>query len=79
MPRVDAYKEKYLVKDFEKAVKKKMAMEFTQAELGEKFGGISQSGMGYKIRNGKFDLVEMVRLFNVLEFSNEEVLKVLGR
>ena len=79
MPRIDVYKEKYLVKDFAKAVKKKMATECTQAELGEKFGGISQSGMGYKIRNGKFDLVEMARLFNILDFSNEEVLKVLGR
>lgn len=69
MPWVDAYKEKYLVKDFEKAVKKKMAMECTQAELGEKFGGISQSGMGYKIRNGKFDLVEMVRLFMFWSFQ----------
>ena len=79
MSKIDPYKEKRLVKDSAKTVKKKMATECTQAELGKKFGGISQSGMGYKIRNGKFDLEEMVRLFNTLDFSNEEILKVMGR
>ena len=61
MSKIDPYKEKRLVKDFAKTVKKKMATECTQAELGEKFGGISQSGMGY------------------LDFSNDEILKVMGR
>lgn len=78
MPRVDAYKEKYLINDFRKMVKKKMYGEYTQEELGDEFG-MSQSGISYKIKHGGFDLREIVHLFNFLGFTNEEILKVMGR
>lgn len=78
MPRVAAYKDKYLVADFQKMVKKKMCDEYTQEELAEKFG-LSQSGISYKIKNGGFNLKEFVHLFNILGFTDAEILKVMGR
>lgn len=78
MPRVDAYKEKYLINDFTKAVKKKMATECTQAELAESFG-VTQQGIGSRINRGKFMFSDLVKLFDILDFSNKEILKVMGR
>lgn len=65
-----------LKQDFEKAVKKKMAGDYTQGELGREYG-ISQPAMSYKISHAQFDFFELRKLFKILEFSGEEIIKIM--
>lgn len=78
MPRVDAYKEKYLVKDFSNTVKRKMFQNCTQDDLAKKFG-ITRQGVCSRINKGTFSFLDLIKLFNILEFTDEEILTVMGR
>lgn len=77
MPRVEMRKEKYLLKDFSGFIVGKMYGRYTQETLGNEFG-VTQQGMGYKIRNLKFSTEELMKLFALLDFSNDEIAKYMG-
>lgn len=57
-------------------IKGKMSGEYNQTTLGAEFG-VSQPAMGKKIDKLQFSFKDMAKLFKVLNFSDEEILKVM--
>ncbi len=78
MAKTDFYKYNYLSNDFSKSVKKKMSHEYTQEQLGKRFG-MSQQAFGYRVNNASFRISDLAKLFDILSFSDEEILKIMGR
>lgn len=78
MAKTDFYKYNYLSKDFSKSVKKKMLGDYTQEQLGKRFG-MSQQTFGYHVNNASFRISDLAKLFDILGFSNDEILKIMGR
>lgn len=77
MPRVAIKKEEYLLNDFSGFIIGKMHGKYTQETLGNEFG-VTQQGMGYKIRNLKFTTKELMKLFALLDFDDAEIAKYMG-
>lgn len=59
-----------------KMITRKMAGEYNQTTLGAEFG-ISQPAMGKKIEKDNFTHIELIKLFKLLRFTDEEILKVM--
>lgn len=49
---------------------------YNQEELGKRLN-MSQQSLSKKLRHGKFTMKELQNLFKTLEFSDEEILKVM--
>lgn len=78
MPNSSLYKYSNLAKDFSKSVKKKMSGDYTQEQLGKRFG-MTQQTFGNHVRKGDFLIPELAKLFDILSFSDDEILKIMGR
>lgn len=65
-----------MAKDFTCCIVGKMYGRYTQADLSKEFG-LTQQGMGYKIRRANFTYPELLKLFSLLDFSDDEILKYM--
>lgn len=76
MPRIKQYKEKYMKQDTENLIRNKMRGSVTQDDLGKDFG-ISQVAVSKKLKNCNFDYLQLVHIFQKLDFTDEEILKCM--
>ena len=77
MPRVQLYKQKYMVEDFSNWIIGRMRiMKKSQAYMGELLG-ISQAGFGQKVRQANFKYSEMLTVLKELQATDEEILKFM--
>ena len=60
----------------EKINGKRSRMKMNLTVLGESLG-TTQQNFGKKLRQGKFDFVELIKIFEKLEFSEEEVIELM--
>ena len=64
-------------KDFQKTIKIQMAAtDVTQESLGYAWG-ISQVGAGQRIKKLSIPYEDLVQMFKLLEFSDEQILKAM--
>ena len=64
-------------KDFQKTIRVQMtATDVTQESLGDAWG-ISQVGAGQRIKKLNISYEDLVQMFKLLEFSDEQILKVM--
>ncbi len=76
MPRIYQNKEKYMKKDTENLIRNKMRGNITQKEMGEEFG-VGQRAVSAKLESMNFKYSELVKVFKMLDFSDEEILKCM--
>lgn len=77
MPRVAINKKRYMLSDFSEWVIGRMnTLGYTQKQMGEMIG-IGQSAFSEKLRNRKFTLADAITLFQVLEASEEEIVRLM--
>lgn len=77
MPRVAIKKKDYMKSDFSASVigklrKKKM----TQSQLGKELG-ITQSATSIKLDKDQYTMDDLMVIFKVLEYTDEEILRFL--
>lgn len=78
MPRVALKKTDYLLSDFSRRINDRMRWEgITQEMIGKELG-ISQQAAGRRIRQGNFNTVQLMKLFKLLKFPQEEIVQYLG-
>lgn len=79
MPRINALKDKYVKTDLKNLIYQKMRDEKkTQGYMGELLG-ITQQCFWKKLQDSNFDIGELFLLSNELDFSCEDILKVIGK
>ena len=76
MPRILQKQPEYMLKDLSRCIVGKMYGRYTQATLAKEFG-LTQQAMSQKIRKAQFDTRELIKLFALLEFEPDEILKYL--
>lgn len=76
MPRIHQKQPEYMLKDLSRCIVGKMYGRYTQATLGKEFG-LTQQAMSQKIKKAQFDARELIKLFELLEFEPDEILKYL--
>lgn len=77
MPRVHLKRKEYAVKDFVGWVLmtgKELGLK--KQDIAEKLN-ISSQSLSYKLNTGKFDIKEVLTLFETLEAEDEEILKLM--
>lgn len=64
-------------RDFQKTIKMQMAVtDTTQESLGSSWG-ISQAGAGKRIKKLNICYEDLVQMFRILKFSDEQILKCM--
>lgn len=77
MPRVQLYKQKYMLQDLSDWITGRMrVMKKSQAYMGELLG-ISQVAFGQKVRQSNFKYSEMLAILKELQATDEEILKFM--
>lgn len=77
MPRVQINRKKYMVTDLRRWIIGQMrVMHVNQEEMG-KVIGVNQSGFSKRLSKGKFDHVELISIFERLEATDEEILRLM--
>ncbi len=77
MPRIRAYRKKYMLSDFSEWVVGRMKkIGLTQAQMGEKIG-LSQSAFCQKLRQNKFTLSDAMTILKELQATDEEILRLV--
>lgn len=77
MPRVGIKKKDYLLSDFSEWVIGRMnILGYTQKEMGQKIG-IGQSSFSEKLRNKKFTLADVITILQVLDASENEIVRLM--
>ena len=76
MPRVSIKQKEYIKEDFKKAIDNHMYGKYNQTTLAKEFG-ISQPAMCKKIQHLIFSYDELMILFTVLDFSNDEIARFM--
>lgn len=77
MPRVAINKKKYLQKDLREWMKGRMdTLGKTQEHMGQMLN-ISQPAFGARLKNGKFDNIQLYIIFKELEASDDEILRLM--
>lgn len=72
-------KDKYSINSLiEKIEGKKKVLKISNEKLGALFGMTGQA-FGTRLKEGKFDFLQLIKLFEFLEFSPDEVLKLMIR
>lgn len=78
MPRITAKKPDYLTKDLANAMSIHMkAYGISQQEAGAEIG-VKQSAFSQRLATGKFNTKELIKLFALLKFTDEEILRYMG-
>lgn len=62
--------------NFRKLMKEKMATRYTQGQLGKKMG-LGQSAISAGIKNCSFNFDDLGKIFELLEFTEEDIIKVM--
>lgn len=79
MPRQRFFKEQYMLSDLSKLIMEKLyEHSITKKRLAEAIG-VSNVVITNKINKGIFSRKELVTLFDFLQFSDDEVLKVMQK
>ncbi len=77
MPRVAIKKKDYLQTDLRKWMNGRMkSLGKTQAHMGELLH-ITQQGFGNRLKQGKFENVQLYVIFKELQATDEEILKLM--
>ena len=77
MPRVQLYKQKYMLQDLSDWITGRMrVMKKSQAYMGELLG-ISQVAFGQKVKQSNFKYSEMLAILKELQATDEEILKFM--
>lgn len=80
MPRINQYKEKYMMEDFTKYVYGEMKFKkISGAKLGEILGGISQQAISYKMKNNVWTMSDLIRIFEAFSTPEEKILSFIRR
>lgn len=77
MPRVRIKKKEYMVSDLVKWINRRRAdLNLRQNDLA-KLLGISQPALSNRLEKGLFDYTDMIKIFKVLNATDEEILKLM--
>lgn len=77
MPRVRIKKKEYMVNDLVKWINRRRAdLNLRQRDLA-KLLGISQPALSNRLEKGLFDYTDMIKIFKVLNATDEEILKLM--
>lgn len=77
MPRVRIKKKEYMVSDLVKWINHRRAdLNLRQNDLA-KLLGISQPALSNRLEKGLFDYTDMIKIFKVLNATDEEILKLM--
>ena len=77
MPRVQLYKQKYMLQDLSNWIIGRMRiMKKSQAYMGGLLG-ISQVAFGQKVRESNFKYSELLTVLKELQATDEEILKLM--
>ncbi len=77
MPRIQAYKKDYMVRDFAHFVKdKSREMNLTQAEVAKELG-ISQQKLSYKINHDTFTYADFLAIVEIFKPSDNELMRLV--
>ena len=77
MPRPKLSMRQYVKRDFSEAIATRMKRaKITQKMLGKALG-VSQQAAGVKVREMTMSYDDLVTLFNVVDFSDEELLRFM--
>ena len=77
MPRVQLYKQKYMLQDLSNWIIGRMRiMKKSQAYMGGLLG-ISQVAFGQKVRDSNFKYSELLTVLKELQATDEEILKFM--
>jgi len=77
MPRVKELKYRYMFQDIGMIIdghRRRKGMK--QCELADD-AGMSQQLYSYKVKHNAFDYVDLIRLFNALELTDEEIVRLM--
>ncbi len=79
MPRVDPLRVQYMKTDARKLVKEKLGgNEMTQKKLAAAVG-LSPPAFCIRLQDFKFSFEHLVNMFDALELSDEEIVKLMKR
>ena len=74
MPRTTAYKEKYMLDDLQKLIEhRKIELAMYNRDIAEAMG-LCENTINSKIRSGEWSRRELIKLFNILQMTDEEIL-----
>lgn len=77
MPRVQLYKQKYMLQDLSDWITGRMrVMKKSQAYMGELLG-ISQVAFGQRLKKSSFDYSQLLVVLKELQATDEEILKFM--
>lgn len=77
MPRVSIKKKEYMVNDLTKWINRRRAdLNLRQRDLAELLG-ISQPALSNRLEKGLFNYTDMIQILNVLNATDEEILKLM--
>lgn len=77
MPRVRIKKKEYMVSDLVKWINRRRAdLNLRQRDLAELLG-ISQPALSNRLEKGLFNYTDMVQILNVLNATDEDILKLM--
>lgn len=77
MPRVAIKKKDYMISDLSEKIFGRMhSMNIRQREMGALLG-ITQQAFSQKLQKSKFNYGELLSIFKRLEFTDEEILRLM--
>lgn len=77
MPRVRIKKKEYMVNDLTKWINRRREdLNLRQRDLAELLG-ISQPALSNRLEKGLFNYTDMIQILNVLNATDEEILKLM--
>ena len=77
MPRVQLYKQKYMLEDLSNWIIGRMrVLRKSQAYMGELLG-ISQVAFGQRLKKSNFEYSQLIVIFKELQATDEEILKFM--
>lgn len=79
MPRTTAYKEKYMLDDLQKLIEhRKIELAMYNRDIAEAMG-LCENTINSKIRTGDWSRRELIKLFNILQMTDEEILMCMRK
>lgn len=76
MPRVKIKKKEYMASDLSRAIAGKMYKTFRQQDIADKLD-ITQPAFSARLSKGDFTYQQLLVIFDILNFSDDEILKAM--